>query len=111
MVTTHKNTYKWIPKHHFSETYLYYYKVNDYWQLWISESDNNELKFYNVIKNFNVRGETFAYKFYTDYTEVILSNYKFNDYINSNIDCLVGENSPTKSFNTCTGFFVRKQAL
>lgn len=47
----------------------------------------------------------------TDYTEVILSNYIFNDYINSNIVCLFGENSPTKSFNTCIGFSTRKWTL
>lgn len=55
-----------------------------------------------------MRGEIFVYKFYIDYIEVILFNYKFNDYINLNIVCLVGENFFIKSFNICIGFFVRK---
>lgn len=42
----------------------------------------------------------------TDYTEVILFNYIFNDYINSNTVCLFGENSPTKNVNMCTGFSI-----
>lgn len=42
----------------------------------------------------------------TNYIEVILSNYIFNDYINSNTVCLFGENSPTKNVNTSIGFSV-----
>lgn len=96
MATIHKN--KWIPTYHSPETYLYYYIVNDYCQLWISESDNNKLKFHNVIKIFNVGGENFYIQilYTTDYTEVILSNYKFNGYINSNMVCLFGKKSPSK---------------